>query len=70
MGFNSFRYGIAFRQADGGRMTGVDTRDVYFGVRLQSSDRNRVERNDLLSYNGNKARGNGDPAQCLNVSCK
>lgn len=50
-----FRYAIAFQQADDGRMTGLDTRDVFFGVRLQRSDRNRVERNDFLSYSAGVA---------------
>ena len=25
---------------------------------------------DVIDGGGNKARGNGNPAQCLNVSCK
>jgi parallel beta-helix repeat protein len=50
-----FRYGIAFQQADDGRMTGLHTRDVFFGVRLQRSDRNRVVRSNLLSYSAGVA---------------
>jgi hypothetical protein len=47
-----FFNGIAFQHVANSRVTGVGMRDVFFGVRLESSDLNRIDRNDISSLSG------------------
>jgi hypothetical protein len=45
-----FFKGIDFQDVANGRVTGLVMRDVFYGVRLESADLNRIDRNDISSF--------------------